>query len=172
MAPCLFAAGTLNWLSAYRTERTLNFISLLQYTYLHLKVINLIEILIVKLEQISITILEQVKNKSYWILYCKTGNFFSIWQLLNLLKIRIRRLCPRKLVNFFLMWINVFLLENFLLYKLSTYRSRPTGGGARLYQGGRAPWSHAGYGPVVQYTCRYCFCFIIFSRKYIKRNNH
>ena len=47
---------------------------------------------------------------------------------------------------------NVFLLKNFLFWKLSIYRPRPTMGGPRLYQGGRAPMAPRWLRP----------CFIIF----------
>ena len=69
----------------YRTERILNFITKYLFSF---KSYKPYWILIVKLEQILIKKkLEQVKNKSYWILYCKTGTNFSIWgQLLDLLK--------------------------------------------------------------------------------------
>ena len=39
----------------------------------------------------------------------------------------------------FLIWTNVFLMENFLFRKLSIYRPRPTRGRLRLYQGSGPP---------------------------------
>ena len=52
MAPCLFAAGTLKLIYRRIAQSALSIT--LQYTYLHLKVNNLIEFFIVKLEQIFV----------------------------------------------------------------------------------------------------------------------
>ena len=116
MAPCLFPAGTLTLFIgvSHRAHSQFNY-----NTYLHLKVNKFIEFFIVKLEK------------------------FCIWeQLLDLLKnnyihIRIRGLCPRKLVNFLceLMYF-YWKISNFGNFP---YTAQANQGGPRLYQGGRAP---------------------------------
>ena len=101
-----------------------------------LKLINLIEFLFVKLEQILITKLEQI--------FVFGGNYWTSSRVITYCIYTNPGQSPRKLVNF-LMWNNVFFWKisyfgNFL------YTPRPTRG-SRLYQGSRAPWPHAGYGP-------------------------
>ena len=63
----------------------------------------------------------------------------------------LHRQSPRKLVNFFLIWTNVFLLEIFYFGNfLYTAPGQP--GGQDFIRRDGPPWPHAGYGPALKYS--------------------
>ena len=109
MLPCLFAAGTLINLSAYRAERTLNSIIIYLFTYVVETLFefnNLIEFFIVKLEQIQ---WGQLLDKSSYI-YIYIYIIYIIYILFILVYIQVYK-NPRALpleANEFCICTNVF----------------------------------------------------------------
>ena len=149
VAPCLLAAGTLNW-----------FIPL-QHTYLYLKVNKFF---IVKLEQILITKLEQIKIKSYWSFILKLKQIFvfggNYSRVVTYILYYNPRACPRKLVNFLSELMYFYWKICYFGHFLYTAPGQPERG-VRLYQGGRAPLAPRWLRPWV-----YVFTAVSFTKEH------
>ena len=153
VAPYLFGAEKLNWfIGVSHRAKSKSHYNILTYLYL-------------QVNKLFILKLEQVKNKSYWILYCKTGTNFCIWgQLLKSSYIRTYIIyirvyiyiynlnpgaLPRKLVNFLSELMYFYWKICYFGHFLYTAPGQPGGGGQDFIRGAGPPWPHAGYGPII-----------------------